>query len=1328
MVEDNDGNLWYCTVDGLSRINIYTEVYKKYRHDPADTNSISHDFILCVFKDHTGVLWIGTGNEGLNRYYPETDHFRSFKPDPGITGYSNNIRDIYEDERGILWIATSQGLFKFDRQTEDFTKIKLSPYLKDNIGLMMIHMITQDHDGTLLLGTEYGFLQYNTVKDELDLSYLYFNKDARLGYIDLVVDPEDPNRYFWFLFHGLFNYDKLTGITTQVTDHDPKNPFDIHGTSLVSIDFDKTGVMWIPGNWGLNISVPELDQMNESLGFKEKYGNATVFLRDRDNHLWIATDKKPLLLFDEEFKLLRVFEQRDFQVEPGETKFWSSPRCIFEDSNQNIWIADGRNGVYCLKHGSVDFIHCKLTEYKTLKPEFIYDIYEDSQGDIWIGTSRGLFVRRNADPSVRDFVGINTGNFLDSGEVMKLYEDHLGYLWAGTNFKGLFCRPPEKRNTNDFINYAPDAGNELSISNEFVWSIYEDRRGDLWIGTEKGLNRFIREENAFERFISEEDPAETNIRDLTGDDKGFLWMVTEKGLVKFKPGMLKKGCSYPFFIKKVIPFEDICNWNLDKTSDGRIYIGGKQGSDVGYYSFFPDSLIENPLIPPVFITDFRVHNEKFHLDSSITAKKQITLRYNQNFFSFEFAALDYTNMSNQQYAYFLEGYDNDWIYSGVRRTAYYTGVPPGDYHFRVKGSNNDGYWNEDGAAMHITILPPPWKTWWAYTLYGLCLLGLIIAWREYDLRRLRLKHALDLKQVEAQKLKELDSMKSRFFANISHEFRTPLTLILGPMQNLFQKVSDETGKQDLNIMQRSALRLQRLINQLLELSRLESGKMELHLNEENIVALVKNYAQQFESLARHKGITLEFKAENDEIPALVDREKIEIILYNLLGNAFKFTAEGGRIEVTVSGQRSAVSGQTKIADRRLPTADLPEQCVVITVSDTGCGIPPDKLNRIFDRFYQVDDSYTKDDEGTGIGLALTKELVELHGGTICVESVVNQGSTFRVYFPFLKGERREERGERRDRGVERGLEKGIETSNIEHRQLTIDNQEPATRNAEPETLNAERETQNAEPLLLIVEDNADLRLYLRGILGQDYQVLEAGSGWQGLSKALEHIPDLVLTDVMMPEMDGYELTRHLKSDEKTSHIPVILLTARAGMESRIEGLETGADDFITKPFDTDELLVRIKNLILQRKILQGRFLKNAEIIGLNRLMGLPDNGIPSVDQQFLRKAIRMVEQHLNDDKFTVEQFTEAMAVSQMQLYRKLKALVNLSTSEFIRFVRLNNAAMLLRQQAGNIAEIAYAVGFNNPSYFAECFKKQFGQTPSEFADLKKSKSQADHTL
>ena len=635
----------------------------------------------------------------------------------------------------------------------------------------------------------------------------------------------------------------------------------------------------------------------------------------------------------------------------------------------------------------------------------------------------------------------------------------------------------------------------------------------------------------------------------------------------------------------------------------------------------------------------------------------------------------------------LEGYDEDWIYCLTDNYANYTSVPPGKYNFRVKGSNNDGYWNEVGASVVITILPPPWKTWWAYTLYVIIIVWILYTIFRYYLKRQKLLYKLELEHIESEKLKELDKMKSRFFANISHEFRTPLTLILGPVQKLKEKLKDKESEEDLNIMHRNARRLQNLINQLSSLSKFESGQMKLQVKERNIVSLLKGYAQSFESLAKQKEIKLVFNSSEENIPIYVDQDKLEKILFNLLSNAFKFTASGGRIQVFVTPDYPPSRGEIHPQGRR---------GVKIKVSDTGCGIPSEKLNYIFDRFYQAGETYEKNHEGSGIGMALTKELVVLHHGSISVESEINQGTVFTIHLPVGKDHLKAEE-------IIKDNDLLLPESPKEVVFIDDSVEDDANINFDNALID------NGKPLVLIVEDNTDLRSYIRSYLIDNYQIIEAIDGEIGLQKAVTKIPDLIISDVMMPRMDGIELCKNIKTDERTSHIPVILLTAKASMEDKLEGLQTGADDFLTKPFDPDELSVRIKNLIEQRKKLQQVFTKN-----LNSLVQLKDSNVTSMDKKFMKKVVAVIEKNLVDANFSTEQFSQEVAMSRMQLHRKLKALTSQSPGDFIRSIRLNRAAELLKKKTGNIAEVAYGVGFSNPSYFSECFKKQFGKLPSEF--------------
>ncbi|MFQ5648942.1 MAG: ATP-binding protein [bacterium] len=586
---------------------------------------------------------------------------------------------------------------------------------------------------------------------------------------------------------------------------------------------------------------------------------------------------------------------------------------------------------------------------------------------------------------------------------------------------------------------------------------------------------------------------------------------------------------------------------------------------------------------------------------------------------------------------------------------------------------------------------------------------------QQELEQARLNQELELEHIHAEKLQEIDRMKSRFFANISHEFRTPLTLILGPLEKLLSEKFQEPVKKQFRIMLRNGRRLLRLINQLLDLSKLEAGSMSLEARPENIVQLLKGIVLSFSSLAERKRITLRFQppqpcegAEPSQgLTLYVDRDKLEKIVSNLLSNAFKFTPEGGEISVEVetniplnppskSSKGDFKDSHLKGGSRRVSTADF----VQITVSDSGAGIAPEKVTRIFDRFYQADDTYTREQEGSGIGLALTKELVELHHGEIQVASEVGKGTTFTVRLPLGKDHLKSEEIIAQPPPSYSAIE-GTAAPSSE------DIGEGATVVGEP--CEGLKPSQGSEgpPLLLIVEDNADVRSYIRDYLESNYQIMEAVDGEEGFERSVDTIPDLIISDVMMPKMNGYELCRKLKTDERTSHIPIILLTARAGGESKVEGLETGADDYIIKPFDARELQVRVKNLIAQRHKLRERFRKEA-------ILEPKEIAVTSMDEQFLRKAMDIIEQNLSDPEFSTERFARQVAMSRSQLHRKLHALTDHSTHEFIRVYRLKRAAELLQHQAGTVTEICYDVGFNSLSHFAKAFREQFGQSPSEF--------------
>ena len=700
--------------------------------------------------------------------------------------------------------------------------------------------------------------------------------------------------------------------------------------------------------------------------------------------------------------------------------------------------------------------------------------------------------------------------------------------------------------------------------------------------------------------------------------------------------------------------------------------------------FHPDSIKDDPVPPQVVISKVSLFNrpgDELTFDGFISEMDEVELAYNENDLRFDYVGLHFGEPDKNQYKYMLENFDDDWVDAGTQRNATYTNLDAGEYVFRVTASNRDGVWNEEGASLKIIIPPPFWAAWWSYSLYVLFAFGLLYSIRRYEYNRTQLKNLHKLDEVKLKEREETDRLKSRFFANISHEFRTPLTLILGPAEKLISKFQDEEIQKQTGVIKRNAKRLLGLINQLLDLSKLEAGKLELVTSKANIVSFIKGITMSFESAAERKDITLKVKFSNDEIELYFDKERMTKIMTNLLSNAFKFTLEGGQITVTINE-----------SDTNL---------VEIKVRDTGAGIAEEEIPKLFDRFYQVDSSQTREHEGTGIGLALTKELVELHKGTISVDSKLGDPdkagtgwTEFTIELPLGKKHLRDE--------------EIVETESTIKDDIIIDKEDfvPTT----VEVVDKTEITDEDKNILLVVEDNADVREFIKDSLGDEFKIEEASNGEQGVRIAEKIIPDLIISDIMMPKMDGNELTRILKNDEKTCHIPIILLTAKTEQESKLEGLKTGADAYLTKPFDTKELQIRINNLINIRRKLQ-------EVYSKGEYQQRPTvNKLSKLDEKFMIKVLKIIEQHISEEEFSIKEFVKELGMENMQMHRKLKALTGKSASRYIRSVRLTRAKKMIEEKMGNISEIAYSVGFGSPAYFTRCFKEEYGHPPSDLTN------------
>jgi signal transduction histidine kinase/DNA-binding response OmpR family regulator/streptogramin lyase len=964
--------------------------------------------------------------------------------------------------------------------------------------------------------------------------------------------------------------------------------------------------------------------------------NIFSIYEDSEGSTWIGGEWHGIYKLNQDFSAFNFYLEFDGWIYD-----------IHQDSNDMLWICHGK--------GFTKFNPQKNSAKRYLDIE-TYGIIEDKDGILWIAAGNGKLI--SFDPvtetsisyTLSDIPGIDKDSRL-----LHVSSDGKGTIWITSEANGLL-----KLNL-------PDNNLEKvkQLSQYFITSLFIDKSDILWCGTNGfGLIRY--DPNTDTRMIiSENDGLLSNtVVGIEEDNSGNLWISSKRGLSKYNPE--SKGFNH-FFKENGFSTNNFSYLAHNKNSKGKLFFG----SSSGFITFHPDNIKENRNIPNIVLTDLKVNrrsietlNDSF-LHNSIPAMEKIELNFDQNNISISYAALDFTFPKKNNYSFKLEDYENQWRAPGKERTAYYTNLDPGEYIFRVKGSNSDGVWNNEGASLRIIINPPWWKTNPAYISYVVLIIMVIYFARRYELNRIFLRN-------ESDRLKELDQLKSRFFANISHEFRTPLTLILGPLQKLIQNQTENDRNKDYNLIHRNALRLQRLINQLLDISRLEAGKLKLNAREYDIVALTRAIVANFESHAKKRNICLTFNSTLKTQNAYLNFDKFEKILTNLLSNAFKFSDDDTTISVSLD----------KLSDSK---TSFKEGFARLCIQDQGIGVKKEHIDKIFQRFYQVDDTATRGYEGSGIGLTLVKEMVDLHYGTIAVKSEPGKGTTFIVCLPLGKSH--------------------LNIEEIE--QLPVDEIKVPDEPLDETVLRILNENTDQLPLVLIVEDNIDVQQYIGSFLEEDHNLIFADNGKEGLDRAIQEIPDLIISDVMMPVMDGIELSTELKSDERTSHIPVILLTARATVEDKVEGLETGADDYLQKPFDVHELKVRIKNLIEQRKLLKEKFAQEDGFL-ISKISKTP------ADERFVNRMMDIISDNISEPTFKIESLSKEIGMSRMQLHRKIQGLFGQSPGQFLRSLRLKQSAELLKNVTGNISEIAYDVGFESPAHFTSSFRRHFGITPSEY--------------
>jgi signal transduction histidine kinase/ligand-binding sensor domain-containing protein/DNA-binding response OmpR family regulator len=1293
LCEDRNGTLWIGTsTGGLTRCK-----HGEFTTYPIAKHEALHK-IKAIEEDRRGNLWIGSFTGGLTCL--SKGKFTTYTTKEGLP--HNQVWSIYKDGNQDLWVVTSSGVVKIVEPGN----FRVMVTDKELPGLKTTCLYEED-TGNLRIGT--GAKGLFLLKNGIVKPY-----EPGIGISNLTINTlyRDRMKTHWIGTDGDGLFRVRNDGSIDYLDCGP----------VYSIYEDREGSLWV------GTLTRGLYQIRDSKF--TTYTTREGLLNDhihciyetRDNDLWIGT----------EGGLNRMKKGRlTGQLTTGEGLLSSIISCLFEDPAGSLWIGTWK-GLHRWQDGKLTF----LTKRDGLSDNRIKCISGDRQGNTWVGTPNGL--NRIDNNNIITAI-LTTAHGLAGNSIEFIYEDEGGTLWIGTDSGLNYLKDGVISDNNAAAGFK---GNVFRCA-------YQDKEGTLWFGTGSGL---IRVKGKYTNpdtytFDVQSGLVENQVYSILEDQKGYLWLAGRKGIARVSKEELQDVSTGK--IHQVRP--DIYNekdglksrWITSpgyKTRDGKLWFPTSAGASM----IDPNNIQKNILAPPLIIEKLIVDGEPVNIRTGTGGGKIVELPPGKKRLDFYYTALSFISPGKIKFKLMLEGFDSDWVDMGHSPHTTYTGLHPGKYTLKVIACNSDGVWNQKGASFSFYLQPYFYQTYWFYVL--VVFLVILLAFTGYRIRvsqlrtrqkelqtqvqlrtrdlnerNLELENTRDLieaknRQLEEQseKLKEMDKIKSRFFANISHEFRTPLTLIMGPLEQMLTAPEEDENQQEkkLRLMLRNSQRLLGLINQLLELAKFDSGTMKLQAARQNIVPFLKGILHAFDSLAVQKELELIFKTEAEEITLYFDPEKLEEAISNLLSNAVKFTPAGGRITLAVKIKKAMPA--TKDTD-----------FLEVSVSDTGPGIPRDQLAHIFDRFYQADSTYEHHLKGTGIGLAIAREIVEFHGGSISAHSPEAEGSgtAFVIKLPMgdahLAPEEIVDSSTARFKPHQPHKIPAIDVMEKEEEDAGQNGIEPGVpADDKAETINEVGidAAMTGKNIILVVEDSADVREYIRSALETLYAVLETKNGQEGLEKAREIVPDLIICDIMMPGMNGYELCRELKNHRMTSHIPVILLTAKASEESIIEGLETGADDYITKPFSTKILLARIKNLIdlrlhLQQTLKREMTLKPAKM------------NVSPIDKEFLNDLQKVIEENISDPEFNVEELSKKLYIGRTTLYRKIHALSGESPTEFIRSYRLKQGAELLKKGFGSVLEVAFEVGFSSATYFTRCFKKKFHQLPTAFKEIESGSSQ-----
>lgn len=1333
-VQDHEGFIWIATNKGVCRYDGYQ--LKPYHLPKNDHIFLPNDRIKALHVSQNGFLWVGTESNGVYFYDKNSDIFKPidftavYKTEQSLVSILNksDILCIESDGNGNLWFGTfREGLFQL-KQSSDGVITSISQPLIDGEKSNHFQMVNLglDNKNVLWIGTNKGLYLGKANTTNFLKSNIFVNSPIQQFIIDKYKNfwVATNNQLFWIpsknLYKKIFTFqhqyfeiysiyfdsynnlwlgsekDGLIMIPAKLSKRDSLLPvieekairFGQTETNNANYNLrrirhiyeDKFSILWISTQAG---GVSKLDLRQKQFGqlcpdksgnsFKPTYYIKAIYKDEIAQKLWLGT-WGGVVSYD--FKTQKYTK---FRIADGVNKeFTYDVSSIVKDSRNTIWVSTYSQGLF--KLGNDQKFH-----HMVLKPSQnnVSAICEDNFGQIWLGVpALGLCLFNPNDGSLK--FGKELGNSIPKVMIHNLLFDSKNQtLWLASK-EGLFKFKVGKSTLTFQKKFNHEEGNSNSLKINYIWALCKDKKGDLWIGSiGGGLHRlYVNKEGKdliqrYDSILPEQD-----VESILEDDNGQLW-IGGTGLYKFNP-QTNKYIRYD--VNDGLQSNSFKIGAAWKSDDGTLYFGGING--VSYFQ--PNTIKMNTVTPIPCIIGLRVGNKdigpgdtldnRILLKNSIDNQTKIALRHDENDFAIEFVGLNYTNPHKNIYAYRLLGNNENWIIINQQRNVNFANLASGTYTFEVKVANGDGVWSVDFAHIEIVILPPWWQTWWAYLIYTLIIAtGLWVYFQITETQR-KLKNQLLIESLKYEKEKELSEMKLSFFTNVSHELRTPLTLILGPIEELVTsiKVSDRLSEK-AHLIQKQTRKLLDLVNQLLEFRKVESGVLSVTYREIKAIEFLKEIFLIFKLKAEELNINYQFEAQEEYITLYADIDKLEIIIINLLSNAFKFTPTKGSIDMLVSVEKKMLVSNKQSNDDYL----------VIKIKDSGVGINPQELAKIFDSYYQAGHTESLKITGTGIGLSLVKQLVEAHLGEVSVKSKVGFGTEFSIYLPLGKKQSVKEKKAGDDNFIQ----------NVQLSEIAVE---------ELRQFDLLKETFHQDLHILIVEDNSEIRLYLQQLFEKIYHVSTASDGQEGINKAIQNVPDLIISDIMMPEVNGLELCKKLRQNPKTIHIPILLLTARTASIHEIEGLEMGADDYIYKPFNPHVLLAKVTMLLLNRQKLREYYSKQL-LLEPTQLI------VPDEEKLFLEKAMKIVENNIETPAFNVQALLKEMGMSQPVFYRKIKGITGKSGVEFIRDIRLKRAAQLLSTSSYRVYEVASMVGIEDLKYFRQHFQELFAVSPSEYS-------------